>query len=155
MGPASDQQPERAVPRRPPLDGSSSRMKARGLEKVADLQSNRANSRTNLIPTNDAKAIVRAGVYITAHGVRDTPAPFFQSALHPAVRTLLDGPTYREPTLAASATAKHGAVVAITKQNLKTLHDRVCGSASAPTLAWACAFRVRLCTANSPLMVEA
>ena len=85
---------------------------------------------------DDAKAIVRAGVDIIAHGVRDKPVdaefiemmktgsvwyiatmvlddsnfvfaeqpswmrePFFQRALHPAVRTLLDDPAYRERTL--------------------------------------------------------
>jgi imidazolonepropionase-like amidohydrolase len=109
---------------------------------------------------DDAKAIVRAGVDIIAHGVRDRAVdaefidmmkarsvwyiativldesnfafaeqpswisePFFQRALHPAVRTLLDGPTYRERTLAAPATAKSRAAVATNKQNLKTLHD--------------------------------
>ena len=85
---------------------------------------------------DDAKAIVRAGVDIIAHGVRDKPVdaefidmmkarsvwyiativldytnyvfaeqppwmrePFFQRALHPAVRTQLDDPAYRERTL--------------------------------------------------------
>ena len=109
---------------------------------------------------DDAKAIVRAGVDIIAHGVRDKPVdaefidmmkgrsvwyiativldesnfvfadqpswmsePFFQRALHPAVRTLLDGPAYRERTLAAPGTAKNRQAVATNKQNLKTLHD--------------------------------
>ena len=109
---------------------------------------------------DDAKAIVRAGVDIIAHGVRDKPVdaefiemvkarsvwyiativldesnfvfaeqppwmrePFFQRALHPAVRTLLDDPAYRERTLAAPATVKNRAAVATNKQNLKALHD--------------------------------
>ena len=49
--------------------------------------------------------------------------PFFQRALHPAVRTLLDDPAYRERTLAAPATARNRAAVATNKQNLKALHD--------------------------------
>ena len=49
--------------------------------------------------------------------------PFFQRALHPAVRTLLDDPAYRERTLGLPATAKNRAAVATNKQNLKTLHD--------------------------------
>jgi imidazolonepropionase-like amidohydrolase len=94
---------------------------------------------------DDAKAIVRAGVDIIAHGVRDKPIdpefidmlkarsvwyiptivldytnyvfaeqppwtrePFFQHALHPAVRAQLDDPAYRERTLALPATAKQG-----------------------------------------------
>jgi imidazolonepropionase-like amidohydrolase len=109
---------------------------------------------------DDAKAIVRAGVDIIAHGVRDKPVdaefiemmktgsvwyiatmvlddsnfvfaeqpswirePFFQRALHPAVRTLLDDPAYRERTLAAPGTAKNRAAVATNKQNLKALFD--------------------------------
>jgi imidazolonepropionase-like amidohydrolase len=109
---------------------------------------------------DDAKAIVRAGVDIIAHGVRDKPVdaefidmmkarsvwyiptivldytnfvfaeqppwmqePFFQRALHPAVRTLLDGPAYRERTLGLPATTKNRAAVATNKQNLKALHD--------------------------------
>jgi imidazolonepropionase-like amidohydrolase len=109
---------------------------------------------------DDAKAIVRAGVDIIAHGVRDKPVdaefidlmkarsvwyistivlddtnfvfaeqpswmrePFFQRALHPAVRTLLDDPGYRERTLASPGTAKNRAAVATNKQNLKALHD--------------------------------
>ncbi len=109
---------------------------------------------------DDAKAIVRAGVDIIAHGVRDKPVdadfidmmkarsvwyiativlddttfvfaeqpswmrePFFQRALHPMVRTLLDDPAYRERTLALPATTRNRAAVAINKQNLKTLHD--------------------------------
>jgi imidazolonepropionase-like amidohydrolase len=109
---------------------------------------------------DDAKAIVRAGVDIIAHGVRDKPVdtefidmmkarsvwyiativldettfvfaeqpswmrePFFQRGLHPAVRTLLDDPAYRERTLALPATAKNRAAVANNKQNLKALHD--------------------------------
>src|SRR5262245_43829590 len=95
---------------------------------------------------DDAKAIVRAGVDIIAHGVRDKPVdsefidlmkarsvwyiptivldytnfafaeqpawtrePFFQRALHPAVRAQLDDPDYRERTLALPATAKNRA----------------------------------------------
>ncbi|HSV22357.1 MAG TPA: amidohydrolase family protein, partial [Xanthobacteraceae bacterium] len=109
---------------------------------------------------DDAKAIVRAGVDIIAHGVRDKPVdaefidmmkarslwyvstivldytnyvfaeqppwmrePFFQRALHPAVRTLLDDPAYRERTLGLPAAAKNRAAVATNKQNLKALHD--------------------------------
>jgi imidazolonepropionase-like amidohydrolase len=109
---------------------------------------------------DDAKAIVRAGVDIIAHGVRDKPVdaefiglmkarsvwyvativldesnfvfaeqpawtrePFFQRALHPAVRALVDDPAYRERTLTAPATAKNRAAVANNKQNLKALHD--------------------------------
>jgi len=109
---------------------------------------------------DDAKAIVRAGVDIIAHGVRDKPVdaefidmmkarsvwyvatmvldytnfvfaeqppwmqePFFQRALHPAVRTLLEGPAYRERTLGLPATARNRAAVATNKQNLKALHD--------------------------------
>jgi imidazolonepropionase-like amidohydrolase len=49
--------------------------------------------------------------------------PFFQRALQPAVRTLLDDPAYRERTLAAPATARNRAAVATNKQNLKALHD--------------------------------
>jgi imidazolonepropionase-like amidohydrolase len=109
---------------------------------------------------DDAKAIVRAGVDIIAHGVRDKPVdaefiglmkahsvwyvativldesnfvfaeqpawmrePFFQRAMHPAVRTLVDDPAYRERTLTAPGTAKNRAAVANNKQNLKALHD--------------------------------
>jgi imidazolonepropionase-like amidohydrolase len=109
---------------------------------------------------DDAKAIVRAGVDIIAHGVRDKPVdaefidmmkarsvwyiatmvlddsnfvfaeqppwmrePFFQRALHPAVRTLLDDPAYRERTLASPGTAKNRTAVATNKQNLKALFD--------------------------------
>jgi imidazolonepropionase-like amidohydrolase len=49
--------------------------------------------------------------------------PFFQRALHPAVRAQLESPEYRERTLALPATAKNRAAVATNKQNLKTLHD--------------------------------
>jgi len=109
---------------------------------------------------DDAKAAVKAGVDIVAHGVRDKPVdsefidmmkarsawyistivldytnfvfadqppwmgePFFQRALHPAVRTQLDDPAYRERTLALPATAKNRAAVATNKQNLKALQD--------------------------------
>jgi imidazolonepropionase-like amidohydrolase len=109
---------------------------------------------------DDAKAIVRAGVDVVAHGVRDKPVdaefidmmkarsvwyvstivldytnfifadqppwmgePFFQRALHPAVRAQFDDPVYRERTLAMPATAKNRAAVATNKQNLKTLQD--------------------------------
>ena len=109
---------------------------------------------------DDAKAIVRAGVDIIAHGVRDKPVdaelidmmkarsvwyiatmvlddsnfvfaeqppwmrePFFQRALHPAVRTLLDDPAYRERTLGSPGTTKNRAAVATNKQNLKALYD--------------------------------
>src|SRR4029078_509028 len=109
---------------------------------------------------DDAKAIVRAGVDVVAHGVRDKPVdaefidmmkarsvwyvstivldytnfifadhppwvgePFFQRALHPAVRAQFDDPVYRERTLAMPATAKNRAAVAPNKQNLKTLQD--------------------------------
>jgi imidazolonepropionase-like amidohydrolase len=109
---------------------------------------------------DDAKAIVRAGVDIIAHGVRDKPVdaefidmmkarsvwyvatmvldytnfvfaeqpswmqePFFQRALHPAVRTLLEGPAYRERTLGLPATARNRAAVTTNKQNLKALFD--------------------------------
>jgi imidazolonepropionase-like amidohydrolase len=109
---------------------------------------------------DDAKAIVRAGVDIIAHGVRDKPVdaefiglmkarsvwyvativldesnfvfaeqpawmrePFFQRALHPAVRALVDDPAYRERTLAAPGTARNRTAVATNKQNLKALHD--------------------------------
>ena len=114
----------------------------------------------HIFDLDDAKAIVRAGVDIIAHGVRDKPVdaefidmmkarslwyiativldysnfafaeqppwmrePFFQRALHPAVRALLDDPAYRERTLAQPATAKNRAAVTTNKQNLKTLHD--------------------------------
>jgi imidazolonepropionase-like amidohydrolase len=109
---------------------------------------------------DDAKAIVRAGVDVVAHGVRDKPVdaefidmmkarsvwyvstivldytnfifadqppwmgePFFQRALHPAVRAQFDDPVYRERTLAMPATAKNRAAVATNKQNLKALQD--------------------------------
>jgi imidazolonepropionase-like amidohydrolase len=109
---------------------------------------------------DDAKAIVRAGVDVVAHGVRDKPVdaefidmmkarsvwyvstivldytnfifadqppwvgePFFQRALHPAVRAQFDDPVYRERTLAMPATANNRAAVATNKQNLKTLQD--------------------------------
>src|SRR6516164_79353 len=109
---------------------------------------------------DDAKAIVRAGGDIIAHGVRDKPVdsefidmmkarsvwyistivldytnfvfaeqpswtrePFFQRALHPAVRAQLDDADYRERTLALPATAKNRAAVATNKQNLKAIHD--------------------------------
>jgi imidazolonepropionase-like amidohydrolase len=49
--------------------------------------------------------------------------PYFQRALHPAVRARLDDPAYRERTLAAPATAKNRAAVATNKQNLKALLD--------------------------------
>jgi imidazolonepropionase-like amidohydrolase len=115
---------------------------------------------THIYDLADAKAIVRAGTDIIAHGVRDKAVdaefvdmmkarsvwyiatigldestfvfaeqpswmlePFFQRALHPAVRTLFDDPAYRERTLAMPATAKNRAAVATNKQNLKTLHD--------------------------------
>jgi imidazolonepropionase-like amidohydrolase len=109
---------------------------------------------------DDAKAIVRAGVDVVAHGVRDKPVdsefidmmkagsvwyistivldytnfifadqppwmgePFFQRALHPAVRAQFEDPAYRERTLAMPATAKNRAAVATNKQNLKALQD--------------------------------
>ena len=109
---------------------------------------------------DDAKAIVRAGVDIIAHGVRDKPVdaelidtmkarsvwyiatmvldytnyifaeqppwmrePFFQRALHPAVRTQLDDPAYRERTLGSPGTTKNRAAVATNKKNLKELYD--------------------------------
>src|SRR5215468_3518025 len=109
---------------------------------------------------DDAKAIVRAGVDIIAHGVRDKPVdsefidmmkarsvwyistivldytnfvfaeqpswtrePFFQRALHPAVRAQLDDADYRERTLALPATAKNRAAVTTNKQNLKAVQD--------------------------------
>ena len=114
----------------------------------------------HIFDLDDAKAIVRAGVDIIAHGVRDKPVdaefidmmkarsvwyiatmvlddsnfifaeqppwmrePFFQRALHPAVRALLDDPAYRERTLALPATTKNRTAVATNKQNLKALHD--------------------------------
>jgi imidazolonepropionase-like amidohydrolase len=114
----------------------------------------------HIFDLDDAKAIVRAGVDVIAHGVRDKPVdaefidmmkarsvwyvatmvldytnfafadqppwmsePFFQRALHPAVRTMLDDPAYRERTLGLPATAKNRTAVATNKQNLKTLHD--------------------------------
>ena len=49
--------------------------------------------------------------------------PFFQRALHPAVRAQLDDPAYRERTLALPATAKNRVAVATNKQNLKALQD--------------------------------
>jgi hypothetical protein len=49
--------------------------------------------------------------------------PFFQRALHPAVRTLLDDPAYRDRTLGLPGTAKNRAAVATNKQNLKALFD--------------------------------
>jgi imidazolonepropionase-like amidohydrolase len=109
---------------------------------------------------DDAKAVVRAGVDIIAHGVRDklvdpefidmmkaqslwyistmvldytnfafaeqpawTREPFFQRALHPAVRAQLDDADYRERTLAMPATAKNRAAVMTNKKNLKAIHD--------------------------------
>jgi len=109
---------------------------------------------------DDAKAVVRAGVDVIAHGVRDKPVdpefidmmkaqslwyiptivldytnfafaehpawtrePFFQRALHPAVRAQLDDPDYRERTLGMPATAKNRAAVVTNKQNLKAIHD--------------------------------
>jgi imidazolonepropionase-like amidohydrolase len=108
---------------------------------------------------DDAKAIVRAGVDVIAHGVRDKPVdsefidmmtarsvwyiptivldytnyvfaeqpswmrePFFQRALHPAVRAQLDDAGYRERTVALPATAKNRAAVTTNKQNLKAVH---------------------------------
>ena len=99
----------------------------------------------------DAKAIVRAGVDVIAHGVRDKPVdsefidmmkivldytnfvfaeqpswtrePFFQRALHPAVRAQLNDADYRERTLALPATAKNRVAVTTNKQNLKAVHD--------------------------------
>jgi len=108
---------------------------------------------------DDAKAIVRAGVDVIAHGVRDKPVdsefidmmtarsvwyiptivldytnyvfadqpswmrePFFQRALHPAVRAQLDDADYRERTVALPATAKNRAAVTTNKQNLKAVH---------------------------------
>jgi hypothetical protein len=49
--------------------------------------------------------------------------PFFQRALHPAVRAQLEDPDYRERTLALPATAKNRAAVTTNKQNLKALHE--------------------------------
>jgi imidazolonepropionase-like amidohydrolase len=109
---------------------------------------------------DDAKAIVRAGVDVIAHGIRDKPVdsefidmmtarsawyiptivldytnyvfaeqpswmrePFFQRALHPAVRAQLDDADYRERTVALPATAKNRAAVTTNKQNLKAVHD--------------------------------
>jgi imidazolonepropionase-like amidohydrolase len=109
---------------------------------------------------DDAKAVVRAGIDVIAHGVRDKPVdsefidlmkarsvwyistivldytnygfaeqpswtrePFFQRALHPAVRAQLDDAEYRERTLAMPATAKNRAAVTTNKQNLKVVHD--------------------------------
>jgi imidazolonepropionase-like amidohydrolase len=109
---------------------------------------------------DDAKAAVKAGVDVIAHGVRDKAVdsefvdmmkarsawyistivldytnfvfadqppwmrePFFQRALHPAVRTQLDDPAYRERILALPATAKNRAAVATNQQNLKVLQD--------------------------------
>jgi imidazolonepropionase-like amidohydrolase len=43
--------------------------------------------------------------------------------LHPAIRTLLEGPDYRERTLGLPATARNRVAVATNKQNLKALHD--------------------------------
>jgi imidazolonepropionase-like amidohydrolase len=109
---------------------------------------------------DDAKAVVRAGVDVIAHGVRDKPAdsefidlmkaqsvwyiptivldytnfvfadqpswtrePFFQRALHPAVRAQLNDADYRERTLALPATAKNRAAVTTNKQNLKAVQS--------------------------------
>ena len=109
---------------------------------------------------DDAKAVVRAGVDVIAHGVRDKPVdpefidmmkarsvwyistivldytnyvfaeqpswmrePFFQRALHPAVRAQLDDADYRERMLGMPATAKNRAAVTTNKQNLKVVHD--------------------------------
>ena len=114
----------------------------------------------HIFDLDDAKAIVRAGADIIAHGVRDKPVdaefidmmkerslwyvativldytnfafaeqppwmrePFFQRALHPAVRAMLDDPSYRERTLGLPATARNRTTVATNKQNLKALHD--------------------------------
>jgi imidazolonepropionase-like amidohydrolase len=49
--------------------------------------------------------------------------PFFQRALHPAVRAQLDDPDYRERTLGMPATAKNRVAVATNEQNLKAVHD--------------------------------
>jgi imidazolonepropionase-like amidohydrolase len=109
---------------------------------------------------DDAKAVVRAGVNVIAHGVRNKPVdpefidmmkarsvwyistivldytnyvfaeqpswmrePFFQRALHPAVRAQLDDADYRERMLGMPATAKNRAAVTTNKQNLKVVHD--------------------------------
>jgi imidazolonepropionase-like amidohydrolase len=109
---------------------------------------------------DDAKAVVKAGVDVVAHGVRDKVVdlefidmmkarsvwyistivldytnfvyadqppwmgePFFQRALHPAVRVQLDDPAYRERTLALPATARNRAAVATNEKNLKALQD--------------------------------
>jgi imidazolonepropionase-like amidohydrolase len=109
---------------------------------------------------DDAKAVVRVGVDVIAHGVRDKPVdpefidmmkaqsvwyiptivldytnfvfaeqpswtrePFFQRALHPAVRAQLNDADYRERTLALPATAKNRTAVTTNKQNLKAVHD--------------------------------
>jgi imidazolonepropionase-like amidohydrolase len=52
-----------------------------------------------------------------------TREPFFQRALHPAVRAQLNDADYRERTLALPATAKNRAAVTTNKQNLKAVHD--------------------------------
>src|SRR5262249_27210993 len=52
-----------------------------------------------------------------------TREPFFQRALHPAVRAQFDDADYRERTLALLATAKNRAAVTTNKQNLKVVHD--------------------------------
>jgi imidazolonepropionase-like amidohydrolase len=49
--------------------------------------------------------------------------PFFQRALHPAVRVQLDDADYRERTLGMPATAKNRAAVMTNQQNLKVVHD--------------------------------
>jgi imidazolonepropionase-like amidohydrolase len=49
--------------------------------------------------------------------------PFFQRALHPAVRAQLDDADYHERTLGMPATAKNRAAVMTNQQNLKVVHD--------------------------------
>ena len=127
---------------------------------IEEAHNNGLRVAAHIYDLDDAKAVVRSGVDIIAHGVRDKPVdsefidmmkarsvwyiptivldytnfvfaeeppwtrePFFQRALHPAVRAQLDDPAFRERTLAMAATEKNRAAVTINKQNLKALHD--------------------------------
>ena len=127
---------------------------------IEEAHNNGLRVAAHIYDLDDAKAVVRSGVDIIAHGVRDKPVdsefidmmkarsvwyiptivldytnfvfaeeppwtrePFFQRALHPAVRAQLDDPAFRERTLAMPATAKNRAAVTNNKQNLKAVHD--------------------------------
>jgi len=132
----------------------------RKLQRPPQAHKNGLRVAAHIYDLDDAKAVVRAGVDVIAHGVRDKPVdpefidmmrarsvwyistivldytnfafaeqppwtrePFFQRALHPAVRAQLDDADYRERTLGMPATAKNRAAVTTNKQNLKSVHD--------------------------------